>query len=151
MQADWLRNRDFLVDWPGQWDKALKQGLSWLKWDVWYAYSFDSQKNKFCSPFCTVYWSKNDWDWSSVFLSYQLPFSLWFLDQFFILELCWKFFKSCKDTNILSFNCLLPQFNRIERDLTGSTIKKFAVTCILVMILFKRTPENKVAMGTSVE
>ena len=34
-----MRNRDFLADWPGRQDKALKPGLSRLKRDVWYAYS----------------------------------------------------------------------------------------------------------------
>jgi len=33
-----MRNRDFLADWPGRRDKALKPGLSRLKRDVWYAY-----------------------------------------------------------------------------------------------------------------
>jgi len=37
MLVDLMRNRDFLADWPGRWDKALKPGLSWLKRDVWYA------------------------------------------------------------------------------------------------------------------
>jgi len=36
--AEWMLNRDFLVDWPGRRDKAFKPGLSRLKRDVWYAY-----------------------------------------------------------------------------------------------------------------
>ena len=28
MLADWMPNRDFLVDWPGRRDKAFKPGLS---------------------------------------------------------------------------------------------------------------------------
>jgi len=38
MLADWMPNRDFLVDWPGRRDKAFIPGLSRLKRDVWYAY-----------------------------------------------------------------------------------------------------------------
>ena len=38
MLADWMPNRDFLVDWPERRDKAVKPGLSRLKRDVWYAY-----------------------------------------------------------------------------------------------------------------
>jgi len=36
--ADWMQNRDVLVDWPGRRDRAFKPGLSRLKWDVRYAY-----------------------------------------------------------------------------------------------------------------
>jgi len=39
MLADLMRNRDFLADWPGRRDKALKPGLSRLKRDIWYAYT----------------------------------------------------------------------------------------------------------------
>jgi len=35
--ADWMLNRDFLVDWLGRRDNAIKPGLSRLKRDVWYA------------------------------------------------------------------------------------------------------------------
>jgi len=36
--ADWMPNRDFMVDWPERQEKAFEPGLSRLKRDVWYAY-----------------------------------------------------------------------------------------------------------------
>jgi len=38
MLADWMLNRDILVDWLGRRHKVFKAGLSRLKRDVWYSY-----------------------------------------------------------------------------------------------------------------
>ena len=50
--ADWMRDRDFLADWPGRRDKALKPGLSRLKRDVWYR---DDQIVDFHYPILTCF------------------------------------------------------------------------------------------------
>jgi len=40
MLADWMPNRDVLVDWPGHRDKAVKPGQSQLKRDVCLCYAY---------------------------------------------------------------------------------------------------------------